>query len=275
MSPSLARASSCPFRLDRHASLSSETFINYRRLMLYVNNPIDYHSSTRCTINMTKWKQYDAWAKEYGPVVSLKAGKDTLILLTSQKAAHTLLNARSANYASRPVLHMAGDLLYGGMHVLLSPWNATLKRQKKLETPFLSARAAASYAPLHHLESLQLIKFLLDYAQGDQEARKAVDGYPGAYGTGGDEQMGQSFGEYSAVIFSLHRYAASLMHTLIYGRRIAGNEKQLHNAQTIQEHFSQAMQPGWTLGRGDSEEALAQHAALFGDITTWCRDART
>jgi cytochrome P450 len=208
------------------------------------------------------WKTYDEWAKLYGPVFSFRAGKDTVVVLASHGAAQTLLSARGANYAGRPYLPMAGDLLTRGMHELLSPYDDRLRAHKKMEAPLLNARAAAAYAPLQCLESVVMLRFLSAFVGGSDEARKAAAEYPGSYGLAGTEP------EYDGLVFALHRYAASVLYMLVYGFRIRGRETELRDAHTIQSHFVEAMKPGWLC------DLLPVLNALPDALAPWKRTAR-
>ncbi|XP_014551819.1 hypothetical protein COCVIDRAFT_111850, partial [Bipolaris victoriae FI3] len=48
--------------------------------------------------------QYQKWAKQYGPIFSLKLGQSTTIVLADGQVIHDLVDLRGSNYADRPKL---------------------------------------------------------------------------------------------------------------------------------------------------------------------------
>lgn len=48
------------------------------------------------------WLQYDAWGKTYGPVVHLNMAGQSVIILSTSKAAHDLLAKQGAIFSDRP-----------------------------------------------------------------------------------------------------------------------------------------------------------------------------
>lgn len=54
--------------------------------------------------------QMTKWAKEYGPMFSLKLGSQTMVVITGAAEAKELLDRRSATTSDRPPLHVANEL---------------------------------------------------------------------------------------------------------------------------------------------------------------------
>lgn len=75
------------------------------------------------------WLQYHTWGKEFGPVVHLNMLGQSIILLSTVKAAHELLSKRGAIYSDRPRLVMSGELATKNLHILLRPYDERYKRQ--------------------------------------------------------------------------------------------------------------------------------------------------
>ncbi|KAH8900452.1 putative cytochrome P450 [Thozetella sp. PMI_491] len=159
------------------------------------------------------WKQFHEWTKQYGPIFRLLAGRDTIIVLGSYETAHELLDKRSTNFSSRPYMPMAGELLCHGMHTLLRPWDAQCKLHKRMAAPLLSTAASRRYIPLQELESLHMLR----------ELHNSNDFVP-----------------------ALHRYAASVMFSLVYGFRIETlNDPAMLAAHEIQKNFTTSMKQGY------------------------------
>lgn len=65
-------------------------------------------------------KQFQKWAKEYGPVYSLILGTKVMIVLSTDVAVKDLLDKRGAIYSGRPDSYVAQDLCSGGLRFLLT-----------------------------------------------------------------------------------------------------------------------------------------------------------
>ena len=46
--------------------------------------------------------RFQEWAREYGPIFSLKVGPGTIIVISDRRAVNTLFDKRGAVYADRP-----------------------------------------------------------------------------------------------------------------------------------------------------------------------------
>lgn len=64
-------------------------------------------------------KQFQKWAKEYGPVFSLVLGTQVLIVLSSDVAIKELLDKRSSIYSDRLEMYVGQTLCSGGYRFLM------------------------------------------------------------------------------------------------------------------------------------------------------------
>lgn len=118
----------------------------------------------------------------------LQMGPTPTIILGSAQAAWDLLEKRGAKYSSRPRFIMGGELLSGGMRGLMAPYGAFWRRwRKQLHSGFMQ-RQSEVYRPIQSLESKVLMHDLL---KSPDEFRT-----------------------------HLERYAASVIVTVTYGRRV-------------------------------------------------------
>lgn len=115
-------------------------------------------------------------------------GPTPTILLGSAQAAWDLLEKRGAVYSSRPRFIMGGELLSGGMRGLMAPYGPFWRRWRKLLHGEFMQRQSETYRPFQSMESKVLMHDLL------------AD--PGAFRR------------------HLERYAASVIVTVTYGRRV-------------------------------------------------------
>ncbi|KAK4118997.1 cytochrome P450 [Parathielavia appendiculata] len=134
------------------------------------------------------WIWFRELNQQYGDVVYLQMGPTPTIILGSAQAAWDLLEKRGAIYSSRPRFIMGGELLSGGMRGLMAPYSAFWRRWRKLLHSGFMQRQSENYRPIQSLESKVLTHELL------------VD--PKNYRT------------------HLERYAASVVVTVTYGRRV-------------------------------------------------------
>jgi cytochrome P450 len=158
------------------------------------------------------WQTFDAWMKQYGPVISVRFGGSTVIVIGDPNIAHDLLDKRANIYSDRPRMVMAGELLTKGMHMLLRRFDGRYLLHQRLQAPLLSPRASSTYIPLQDMESkFTLVRFL------------DSNDYRGQY----------------------ERFAASLIYGLAYGYRIVtGREQSLKDAHRVQENFALLAQVG-------------------------------
>ncbi|KAI2641388.1 cytochrome P450 [Hypomontagnella submonticulosa] len=134
------------------------------------------------------WLWFRELNQEYGDVVYLQMGPTPTIILGSAKAAWDLLEKRGAKYSSRPRFIMGGELLSGGMRGLMSPYGNFWRRWRKLLHSGFMQRQSETYRPIQSLESKVLMR---DLVKTPAAFRK-----------------------------HLERYAASVIVTVTYGRRV-------------------------------------------------------
>lgn len=134
------------------------------------------------------WLWYRELHQQYGDVVYLQMGPTPTVVLGSAQAAWDLLEKRGAIYSSRPRFIVGGELLSGGMRGLMAPYGGFWRRWRKLLHSGFMQRQSESYRPVQSLESKVLMHDLL------------VD--PANFRT------------------HLERYAASVIVTVTYGRRV-------------------------------------------------------
>ncbi|EAW15397.1 cytochrome P450 [Aspergillus fischeri NRRL 181] len=75
--------------------------------------------------------RFGEWAKEYGPVFSLKFGPTNIIVLCDRKAVHELLDKRGAIYSDRPPSYV-GRLLTQGDHIALEQMDPVWREKRKV-----------------------------------------------------------------------------------------------------------------------------------------------
>ncbi|KAH7363238.1 cytochrome P450 [Plectosphaerella cucumerina] len=134
------------------------------------------------------WLWFQELSREHGDVVYLQLGPTPTIVLGSAQAAWDLLEKRGAIFSSRPRFIMGGELLSGGLRGLMAPYAPFWRRWRKLLHSGFMQRQSETYRSIQSLESRVLMHDLL---------RTPMD-------------------------FRTHleRYAASVIVTVTYGRRV-------------------------------------------------------
>ncbi|CAI4212811.1 unnamed protein product [Parascedosporium putredinis] len=160
------------------------------------------------------WLWFHELTKEYGDVVYLQMGPTPTIILGSAQAAWDLLEKRGAIYSSRPRFVMGGELLSNGLRGLMAPYGPFWRRWRKLLHSGFMQRRSETYRPIQSLESKALMRDLLED--------------PADYRR------------------HLERYAASVIVTVTYGRRVLDVRNDVvvkGNAESM-ERLTQVNIPG-------------------------------
>ncbi|KAA1474399.1 cytochrome P450 [Dentipellis sp. KUC8613] len=134
------------------------------------------------------WRQFAAWNKQYGPVVSLFLGRTPVIVLGTAQAAWDLLEKRSEIYSSRPRFVVAGEILSDNQRGLMLPVGEGWRKFRRVYHTGFHSRKANTYRDIQSLESKLLMHQLL-HEPNDYERH-------------------------------VQRYAASVVVSVSYGKRI-------------------------------------------------------
>ncbi|KIW87145.1 uncharacterized protein Z519_12256 [Cladophialophora bantiana CBS 173.52] len=106
---------------------------------------------------------HQKWAKEYGPIFSLKLGSQDVIILASGDMIKRLVDKRSGNYADRPALFMQD--IFEHSRIIMRGYDDLWKVERKLYHQFLNSTKAARYTSYQDLETKQLCFDLLNRPQ--------------------------------------------------------------------------------------------------------------
>ncbi|KAE8148909.1 cytochrome P450 [Aspergillus avenaceus] len=131
------------------------------------------------------WKKFRQWHQKYGPIISLRFGQRTVIVVGSHKIAGELLNNRSAIYSSRPEMLVAGHYLNKDLHSGLKPYGLEWRAHRRLHMSVLNQSMARHYQPLQDVRSKELVYRLMN--------AKEFLGLFGRYAT--DVSMTLAYGE--------------------------------------------------------------------------------
>src|SRR4051794_7957663 len=85
--------------------------------------------------------QFQEWAQKYGPIYSLILGTKVMIVLSKDQVIKDLIDKRSAIYSSRPDLYVGGQLLSGGLRMVMEAsvsleWNHSSQKLTSRLQPY-------------------------------------------------------------------------------------------------------------------------------------------
>lgn len=98
-------------------------------------------------------------AQTYGPIMSLRLGRRSMVIIQSGKLAKEILQTQHDNFCNRFVSVGAKKLSYNGLDLLFSPYNQHFTEIKKIfMVHLLSSQRVHSFAPIHYEEISRLIQ---------------------------------------------------------------------------------------------------------------------
>uniref|UniRef100_A0A6V7QSU9 Premnaspirodiene oxygenase-like n=1 Tax=Ananas comosus var. bracteatus TaxID=296719 RepID=A0A6V7QSU9_ANACO len=98
-------------------------------------------------------------SKIYGPLMHLKLGEVSTVVVTSREIARELFTTHDLKFASRPNIIAADIAIYGGMDILFAPYGAYWRQIRKIcVMEILSAKRVLSFRHVREEEVLDLVK---------------------------------------------------------------------------------------------------------------------
>ncbi|KAK5451326.1 hypothetical protein LTS15_008090 [Exophiala xenobiotica] len=159
------------------------------------------------------FKQFRSWAKEYGPVFSLKFGPSNMIVLCDRKAIHQLLDKKSSIYSDRPHTYV-GHLLTKGDMIALEQMDDHWRLKRKV--------VAHNFSP----KQLDEKHFKVQEAEATMLMADLLNDPKGFYN-------------------HIRRYTASVASVLIFGSRGATFDSfWAHGVYDVMSKWTEAMEPG-------------------------------
>ncbi|KAF2730228.1 cytochrome P450 76C3 [Polyplosphaeria fusca] len=163
------------------------------------------------------FRQFIAWARQYGPLYRVRLGPNDWYMLCSPDAVKEVLDRQSGATSSRMRSVAAGEGLSGGMRFLLMGYGGEWRRGRGVSGGLLTRGKSELFKPSQDWEA----KILLDEVL---RGRKAGDG-----------------DAYNAV----RRYTVSVMMTSTYGRRVPEWDcPEVRAIDAIMKDFSIVAAPG-------------------------------
>ncbi|KAG1806338.1 cytochrome P450 [Suillus plorans] len=124
------------------------------------------------------WLTYTAWGKTYGNIIYCCILGIDLIIINSETIAKELLEKRSANYCTRPVIR-TNELAGLGFATAMLPYGETLRRHRKIFHQVLKAEVSASYQEIYSRHANRLVINLLGATVTD-DLQHRTEAYAGS-----------------------------------------------------------------------------------------------
>lgn len=143
------------------------------------------------------WKTYQKWHRKYGPIITLKYGQHTFIMLGNHQVTKDILEKRGERYSSRPRMVVA-ERVTKNLQTSVMPYGPLWKTHRRLQTSLLNSRTCQLYHEIQDVESHQLLHDMLSTNDFTDRFR---------------------------------RFSSSLIYTLAYGKRMPRGDE--HEVQEI------------------------------------------
>ncbi|KAG1782292.1 cytochrome P450 [Suillus placidus] len=101
------------------------------------------------------------WIDEYGPLVTIRSGIQTIVIIGRHKAAMDIMEKQGGLLADRPHL-AAGEILSRGLTVGLSHAGDRFRRKRRALHTHLQPKSAEAYQPLQMSQAKTVILDILD-----------------------------------------------------------------------------------------------------------------
>jgi cytochrome P450 family 619 len=105
----------------------------------------------------------DQWAKEYGPIYSLKIAHQTSIVITDRRLVKELMDKRSSITSNRPKAHIADQMVYGGDDIIFMQSNNPHWKvaRRFMHQNFMGSMVDKQHMPLLNAEAVQMIRDMI------------------------------------------------------------------------------------------------------------------
>jgi hypothetical protein len=129
--------------------------------------------------------KFDRWAKDFGPIYSLKLFGDTIIVVSSYKVVKDLLEQRGAIYSGRKPLPMVDDFISSNANLAFIGHNEEWRSWRKATARELNINNVKQYRKIQERESYILAQGFID---NPQNLGKIAFRFAGSIAAGGQSQ---------------------------------------------------------------------------------------
>ncbi|OAX33123.1 cytochrome P450, partial [Rhizopogon vinicolor AM-OR11-026] len=88
------------------------------------------------------------WIDQHGPLITIRSAFEKIVIIGRHKAAVDIMEKQSGSLVDRPRLIAAGEILSGGLSLVLTPSGDRFRRMRSALHTHLRPQAAEAYQPL-------------------------------------------------------------------------------------------------------------------------------
>ncbi|KIJ67571.1 hypothetical protein HYDPIDRAFT_174012 [Hydnomerulius pinastri MD-312] len=103
-----------------------------------------------------------SWIDEHGPLITLRTGTTKYVVIGRHQAAMDIMEKQGGSLVDRPRFVAAGELLGGGLRILLTPSGERFRKMRRALHSHLQPKAAQTYEPLQMLHAKDTILGLIE-----------------------------------------------------------------------------------------------------------------
>ncbi|KAF8634716.1 hypothetical protein AX17_004119 [Amanita inopinata Kibby_2008] len=117
-------------------------------------------------LSMAPWKNFEAWRKQYGPVIYITVAGRGILVLNTLEAASALLDRKGTNYAERPRCIIFSEIFCRGLFLpLMSASNDLFRRMRRAAHEALSKARVTEYGPMQERGAVILVDEMLRHPE--------------------------------------------------------------------------------------------------------------
>ncbi|EPQ50746.1 cytochrome P450 [Gloeophyllum trabeum ATCC 11539] len=117
-------------------------------------------------------RKFEEWTKEYGPLFTLRQGRNIIVIIGRYQAAVDILEKEGANTVDRPRSIAAGETLSGGMRTLLAGAGDRIKKLRRALHSQLQQKVSETYEPIQMANAKNVVLDILDSPSEHQSHAK-------------------------------------------------------------------------------------------------------
>lgn len=102
------------------------------------------------------------WIDEHGPIITIRSGTEKIVIIGRHDAVVDIMEKQGGSLADRPRLVAAGEILNGGLSVILTPAGSMWRRMRRALHTHLQPKSAEEYQSLQMFHATHMVLNILE-----------------------------------------------------------------------------------------------------------------
>ncbi|KAG1836856.1 cytochrome P450 [Suillus subluteus] len=102
------------------------------------------------------------WIDGHGPLITIRSGTERIVIIGRHDAVVDIMEKQGGSLADRPRLVAAGEILNGGLSVILTPAGSMWRRMRRALHTHLQPKSAEEYQPLQMSHAKNMVLDILE-----------------------------------------------------------------------------------------------------------------